>query len=317
VSIDSARPRPRYRDLPDGDARGVFGPSDRLGCLNLLTDERTRAAASLIRTGETFSLNGSIVDWPNPSPAGRDVRPRPRHHVYELVPGIVFDDFIDGHYLQSGSQWDGFLHVRDPASGAWYNGNADPAQGIESWASRGIAGRGALLDLARWSEKTGDPVDWRARREFSAADLEACAAAQGLRIEPGTILLVRVGWEQGYARLTAQERIEHAPEDPRDRSPVPGLAPSDAIAELLWDWGVAAIACDNPSLEVTPYRVDLRDSLHMLLLARLGMPIGELWLLDRLAAACDAGSRHEFFVASAPLHLPGGVGSPANAIAIL
>jgi len=308
--------RPRYRDLPLGCAGSWFGEGDTRGCLNLLTEDRTRAAAQLIETGEVYNLNGAVGEWPNPSPAGRDVRPAPSHHVYELVGGVVFDDYLDGLYLQGGTQWDGFLHVHDPATGEAYGGSA-ASKGIAAWAHRAIVGRGVLLDLERWATDAGKPIDWRSRHEFSAADLSSCAAAQSVTVSEGTVLLVRVGWEQGYQRLSTAERLAHAPADTRDRQPVPGLAPSEAIAELLWDWGVAAIACDNPSLEVTPYAVELRDSLHVRLLARLGMPIGELWLLDRLAAACAALGRYEFFLCSVPLNLAGAVGSPANAVAIL
>ena len=46
------------------------------------------------------------------------------------------------------------------------------------------------------------------------------------------------------------------------------------------------------------------------------MPIGELWWLDDLALDCAADGRYEFFVTSAPLNVPGGVGSPPNALAL-
>jgi hypothetical protein len=38
--------------------------------------------------------------------------------------------------------------------------------------------------------------------------------------------------------------------------------------------------------------------------------------LDALAADCAADARYEFLLTSAPLHVPGGIGSPANALAI-
>ena len=56
--------------------------------------------------------------------------------------------------------------------------------------------------------------------------------------------------------------------------------------------------------------------MHPHLLGRLGIPIGELWWLDALADACAADGRYEFLVTSAPLNLPGGIGSPANALAL-
>jgi kynurenine formamidase len=309
--------RPRYRDLPDGRADGVFGDGDALGCLNLLTAERVAAAAWLVRRGRVFGLNGALGSWPDPSPAGRTVRPRHTHTVLELVPGVVRDDVIDGFQLQGGTQWDGFLHMIDPATGASYNGADTSSPGVAAWAQRGIAGRAVLLDVARWAADVGRPFHWCSRTEITPEDLVACARHQDVRVTEGTILLVRVGWQEGYARLTDEERRAHSPADPADRVPVPGLSPDVAMAELLWDWGVAAVASDNPSLEVTPYEVGLADSLHTLLLARLGMPLGELWLLDELAAACRAEARYEMLLTSAPLRLEHGVGTPANALAVM
>jgi hypothetical protein len=46
------------------------------------------------------------------------------------------------------------------------------------------------------------------------------------------------------------------------------------------------------------------------------MPIGEPWKLDPLAAACAADRGWPFLLAAAPLSVVGGVGSPANAIAL-
>jgi hypothetical protein len=47
------------------------------------------------------------------------------------------------------------------------------------------------------------------------------------------------------------------------------------------------------------------------------MPIGEMFMLDLLAAECAAQGRYEFFFTSAPLNKRGGVASPPNALAIL
>ena len=52
------------------------------------------------------------------------------------------------------------------------------------------------------------------------------------------------------------------------------------------------------------------------LIGLLGMPIGELWNLDPLAGACAADRRWSFLLTAAPLTVVGGVGSPANAIAL-
>lgn len=304
--------RPMYAELPGGNARGVFGPDDQLGCLNLLTPERTKAAAtSLVRTGEVFSLNAPLLEWPDPNPPSSPRRV-PTHRVFELVPDVVLDDVLDDFYTQASTQWDGFLHVRDPVSGDFYNGQRDARVGVEAWAERGIAGRGVLLDVARWAAAHDEPLDWQRRRAVTAAELDACAQAQGVQVSEGTILLLRFGWESGYRGLDPGQRAAYS----TSSQDAPGLHASSEMAALLWDWGVAAVAADTIAMEAKPYQDPLDGILHTLLLARLGMPIGELWLLDALAEACAAQRRFDFFVTSAPLNVSGGVGSPANVLAI-
>jgi hypothetical protein len=90
---------------------------------------------------------------------------------------------------------DGFLHITDPQTGLAYNGNPGHP-GIEVFAERGIVGRGVLLDVARWAEAQARPIDWEQRCAITVADLEACAAWHDVHVEEGTILLVRVGWQQ-------------------------------------------------------------------------------------------------------------------------
>jgi kynurenine formamidase len=308
------RPRPYYAELPAGNARGVFGPDDQLGCLNLLTCERTAAAAALVRTGELFSLNASLMNYnvPNFFASRGTARGAPKHTVIALKSAkIRRDDYLDAFYPQAGSQWDHFRHCGDPDTETFYNGHTDATCGIDAWAERGIAGRGVLLDVARWTAEAGDPIDWLSPREITVADLERTAAAQRVSVEEGTILLMRVGWQEGYSKLTPEERAALPSSSPS----APGLEPSPAIAERLWDWGIAAIGSDNPQLEV--YSSERYSILHDDLLGRLGIPIGEFWLLDALAAACAAQKRYEFLFTSAPLNVAGGVGSTANALAII
>jgi kynurenine formamidase len=90
------------------------------------------------------------------------------------------------------------------------------------------------------------------------------------------------------------------------------------MAEWLWDGRVAAVAADNLALESFPLPSDFPDdSLHGWLLAAFGMPIGELFALDELAEACALARQWSFYFTSAPLNVPGGVGSPGNALAVL
>jgi hypothetical protein len=79
---------------------------------------------------------------------------------------------------------------------------------------------------------------------------------------------------------------------------------------------VVAVATDNPTFESWPRQMVVGDYLHFELLALLGMPIGELFDLDALAADCARDGRYEFLFTSAPLNKTGGIGSPPNALAI-
>jgi kynurenine formamidase len=301
---------PLYRDLPGGSASGLFGKDDWYGRLNLLTTERTASAAALVKTGIVCNLNAPVLTWNMPQIMGDPHRPQPKHTVLRL--GDHNDDLIDNWNPQSSTQWDHFLHFPDPISDTYYNGHSYSGIGMELWADRGIVGRGVLLDVARWRAECGRPLNSWERDFISVSDLEDCASASGASLGVGTILLIRTGWESAYRKLsgTDRARLAHQP------IAFPGLEPSEEMAAWLWDSGVAAAAADNPTLEAWPMLPN-EYVLHLPLLVRLGIPIGELWLLDRLAHECRTAKRYEFLLTSAPMNLAGGVSSPPNALAIL
>jgi hypothetical protein len=101
------------------------------------------------------------------------------------------------------------------------------------------------------------------------------------------------------ARLIAWETI-HAP----------GLEPSQRILERLWDRYVAAIASDTCGVEALSPNPDF--ALHLALLPLLGMPLGELWVLDELARDCGRDGQYAFLLVSVPLNLRGGGRLPAT-----
>lgn len=291
-----------YGDLPDGDARGVFGADDALGALNRQTPDSIRSARESIVTGDMFSLNAPM-NWPDPPLFNRVPL---EHSVYTTAMGNR-DDYLDKFYLQGSSQWDSFQHFRDPEIG-FYNHLPHKVLGIEKWARRGIAGRAVLLDVERYLSAHGQKLRWNERLEISVDLLEAVRIEQRVERLEADILLVRTGWTAGYQAATAEER-----ERVRTVHDSPGLEPSVEMAEYLWDWGVSAVASDNIAVEPMPIN---GMTLHARVLARLGVPFGELWWLDELAAHSALDERYTSFLTSAPLHVIGGVGSPANALAI-
>ena len=56
--------------------------------------------------------------------------------------------------------------------------------------------------------------------------------------------------------------------------------------------------------------------MHCGCLVDLGLPLGEFWVLDELAADCAGDGVFDFMLVAPPLHIPHAVGSPINPIAI-
>ena len=100
----------------------------------------------------------------------------------------------------------------------------------------------------------------------------------------------------------------------------PGIEHSEAVCEYLWNSHAAAIASDTFGVEAFPAdrspEAHPFGFLHNMLIGQFGMALGELWWLSDLAGDCAADGIYEMFLVSAPLNAPGGIGSPANAVAI-
>ena len=299
----------------------VWGHGDNLGTLNRLTGPVVAAAAACARTGERIGLS-LPMGLPDPPFFGR----KGFKHTFEAMGPGAWDDFVDGFYLQCSSQWDGLRHIGSPDG--WYGGwRAQPADdleplGIHHWAARGIVGRGVLVDLAAHAARTAgggadggyDPFT---RVTFRPDDLSAALNAQGVALRGGDILCVRTGWTDKYLTLDAAARNALA-DGMQSVSgyAAAGLAGSQEMAGFLWDSGIAAVACDNPAVEVVP--ADPADGfLHGRLIAGLGMAIGELFSFGALADACRREGRYDFLFVSVPLNVTGAVGSPGNAVAVL
>ena len=96
----------------------------------------------------------------------------------------------------------------------------------------------------------------------------------------------------------------------------PGIS-RDAIG-WLHEHGVSALATDTIAVEPLSAE-DPQDRvfpLHVGCLVDLGLTLGELFVLDELAADCAQDGVYEFLLAAQPLHIPGGMGSPLNPIAL-
>ncbi|MGB4135749.1 MAG: cyclase family protein [Microbacterium sp.] len=303
---------PPYDRLPlaEGTAMrhawDVFGADDRMGTLNFLTPERRRAALDVVRRGETISLTLPL-DAPDVPPFARE----PLVHEAYAANGFSWGDRIAALDTQSSSQWDGLLHVSHGAHG-FYGGRRGAASdnrdiGIDAWARSGIIGRGVLVDVAHHLA-TSDSLSGRA---VASDDILRMLEAQGTELRPGDILCLRFGWLEGYLGLDATDRADYM-----RRPTCDGVSAVETTAAMLWDRQVAALVSDNPTIESQPGNRD-DGFLHHRLLTMLGMPMGELFDLDALAAHCHRSQTWDFLFVSVPWHLTGGVASPANAVAVV
>ena len=80
---------------------------------------------------------------------------------------------------------------------------------------------------------------------------------------------------------------------------------------------MAVVATDTWAMEVQPCETaDVYLPLHIILISRMGLWVGEIFDLDVLAADCAADGQYDFFFSAPPLPFSRAVGSPVNPMAI-
>jgi kynurenine formamidase len=173
-----------------------------------------------------------------------------------------------------------------------------------------------LLDYRSWAIANGVHYDAFTNHSVTLNQLLACAQAQNTQFEIGDILLIRFGWTENYL---GRDDAERKALGGRKYRTFVGVENSLEMAKWHWGNGFAAVASDTIAYEswFPDIKSDLGYSLHEVFLSGWGMPIGELWNLEQLAAECKRVGKWSFFLTSQPLDIPGGVASPSNAMAIL
>ena len=274
-------------DLSAGEFRALhqrlkrlsrWGPADRRGALNYISEADVVAAASDVWRGRTVALGAPIESHPapdNPEPCLHETiisssgparpdgaAPRLSFAMDRVAMNIHghADSHIDalGHVLYDGRLYN---DVSGQAIGA--NGAAELSIDV---AGGGIAGRGLLLDIprtrdVRWLEP-GDHV--------TADDLAAAEKAQDDRIGQGDLLFVRVGHRR--------RRSEMGPWDvARARA---GLHPT--ALEFLADRQIAVLGSDGDG-DTAASAVDGVDfPVRALAINALGLHLLEFLQLDEL-----------------------------------
>jgi kynurenine formamidase len=157
---------------------------------------------------------------------------------------------------------------------------------IDAVDIKGILSRGVLRDVARHRGVENLPPN----TAIAPGELDDVAAAEGIDVRSGDIVLVRTGWWPRFAELGDSTAW---------RAGCPGL--SWSCAQWLHEHEVAAVAADNIALEAAERAIDgMYLPLHGLYLRDMGMMLGELWDLEALAADCAADGVYEFQLTALP-----------------
>jgi kynurenine formamidase len=304
-----------------GTSWGLFPDPDR-GTPSFITKETVLEARNCIRTGTVFGL-----DYPADAfdPGMSLKRGAPKHTIYSSHPAHR-DDYLDGYYLQGSTQIDGLRHRRADDVG-FYNGTPDELVregtrelGIQEWAEKPIVGRGVLVDLDGYRVAGGSPIDHAAGEPLDLELVRAALESQSTKVRQGDILMLHTGWCEWFLDLEPEVRQKM-----RDSRRATGVAQSEEFVAWAWDNRLALVAADNfafeclPPIPSSPYRSSASNDngmMHQQLLAKLGMPLGELWKLGPLARDMATSGHWDAFVSIKPLNITGATGSPANVTAI-
>jgi hypothetical protein len=342
--------RPRWTVRPEGSNWGDFGPEDQIGRLNFITPAHRRAAAAEVHEGLAFCLSLPL-DCPRdvelhprrkPPELGWFLRgedPTLNYPMDRVTPGQT-DAVCDDKALlslQFSTQWDSLCHIgaQWDAYGdgnceiTYYNGfraGADVrgpvdylaggaplgppygalALGIDTIAATGLQTRGVMVDLFAHVGLQRVAVGYDQLMRILEAD--------GVEVETGDVLCLRTGFDRALLARYAD------PTAVFDQHRCSGL---DGADEQLQRWidetGLVAIVSDNEAVEVLPNAAcdgthGPHIPLHHLCLFKLGIPLGELFLLSELADWLRENGRSRFLFTAPPLRLPRAVGSPVTGV---
>lgn len=280
---------------------GRWGEDDERGTLNLITDEVRARAAGEVRTGRSVALGLPIQPSPLMSgpfaPTAVEESPVQQIMAYTPCPPYAMADVsvITNHHPRS-THLDALAHmVRD---GQVYPGrplaqSVTPAgvrHGSTAAFGEGIVTRGVLLDLA-----VDGPLP--SAYPVTSRDFDAAEERQGVRLESGDALVVRMGWTM----------------TPGPGHPLPGIS-VDAV-RWMHTRGVSVYAGDIGDA-VPPLDPAMPAPLHLAGLHGLGLPLVDSAKVDELAAVCAELSRYNFLFVAAPPRIHGMTGIPVNPVAI-
>ncbi|HUQ92200.1 MAG TPA: cyclase family protein [Bryobacteraceae bacterium] len=283
---------------------GRWGKEDQLGTVNLITAEKRRQAALLVKDGVSVSLahdtlKEKAVDNSNPfshEMKATGARPFGQYSV---------DEYKVSYHGYAHTHMDSLCHIF--YKGQMYNGFKQETitdAGAQKLAvtnfKNGIFTRGILMDIPKLKGvpylEPGTPI--------YPEDLDAWEKQAGIKVASGDVVFIRTGrWALRAAK---------GPWDVGSKSA--GLHAS--CARWLKSRDVAMLGSDAAS-DVMPSGVaGVVQPIHQLILIALGTPIFDNCDLEAVSAEAAKRKRYAFLITASPIPVPGGTGSPLNPIAV-
>lgn len=299
---------------PGQPSTSPFGPTDEVGMLNLLTNDRAR---SLLRLGDaghvidlsvdlfvgmpTWTVGGeppfqiSMSHTPRGSKVDDPIHVGPDQHDY-----VSWSADSISMFTHSGTHIDTLNHFGYHGK-IWNGFSADDELGSQHWRVAGadkippLVGRGVLIDIPGLHGVDVMPDSYAIGR----ADIQEALRQQEIEIRPGDIVSVRTGrgslWPDPAAYL------------PRE----PGINLEGA--RFLAESGASCVGADNIAFESMPSDDgDNWSPVHTYLLAEAGVPIIEVMELEALAGE----GLYEFLFIGACLKIRGATAGPMRPLAM-
>jgi len=282
---------------------GRWGNDDQKGALNLITREKRKQAAALVKEGVTVSLARLAIKEPV------DDSPAFHHKLVQLPkPGQDISSAADEYSVRyhgfTQTHLDALCHLA--YRGKMYNGFSQDEVtgggarklGIEVYRN-GIFTRCVLMDIPRLHG-----VRYlEGGRAIYPEDLEAWERKAGIKVESGDAVLIRTG---RWARR-------------QQEGPWEIMKGSAGLHAYCLSWlkkrDVAVVGSDL-ALDVLPSAVQgVELPVHWGSVVAMGVPILDNCDLEALSEAAAARQRWSFLLTVAPLAVQGGTGSPVNPLA--
>ena len=270
---------------------GRWGKDDERGALNLITPAKTKAAAALVKTGQTVSLEKPVTrDTP---PSGAQPRPVNSGGAYTSFfkedPDVLYERQEMEYHGGRISHFDALCHFA--YEGKLYNGFnfkdvATVAGGCTKLsvnvAKDGVVTRGILIDLPG--------------KRVTRADLEAWEKKVGVKVSAGDALFLR----------------STRPDLARGAFGSAGWDPS--VFPFLKERDVAILG--NDMAQEGGMVTGIPVPVHAFVIPALGIHLLDNQNLDDVAAMAAKLNRYEFMLVVGPLRVQYGAGSAVNAVAV-